>query len=411
MSWTTVLAQNILSPDQQEQAVLTACAQLERLPLMTRRDRLALDAEARSALTSALSRLGLFADAILQGALLQQVVARVGGMGFLNELLPAPNYDPGLTEIALNPDGSLWVQRKGAQDFERLETRPGVQEVWRAVEALLAPMGRALTEAAPSVDAKLFRIEGVGGARIKILHPNIAPGKGYPAINVRLFEPYPVRPEKLVEWNVAPAAVIRSLIEHVGRRLRLLVIGGTGTGKTTLLSALCNGIPRTARIVKVEDPEEIWLDHPNVVTIEARPQQVGSDVPPLTLTDGVRDAMRMAPRWLIVGEVRDGHAASALFNAQMSAHAGLSTYHAESPEDAVFRLALQMFHDEQVKMDAAKALFARAVDLVVQVEWQDERRLLTGVWEVDGLRGGEVRFNPLYTPGDVEMRPSSHARR
>ena len=192
----------------------------------------------------------------------------------------------------------------------------------------------------------------------------------------------------------------------MGRQARLLVIGGTATGKTTILSALCSGIPKGARVVKIEDPEEIWLDHPHAVTIEARPAPPGSSVPPYTLRDGVDDAMRMSPRWLIVGEVRKGDAAMSLFRAQMSDHPGLSTFHAEGPEQAVFRMAVIMFSDVGVEMAAAKAIFAEAIDLVVQVGWLDGRRQLLGVWEVERkLQAEQVQFRPLYYPGDADLLP------
>ena len=302
MSWAD-LAQSI-TQDQQETLIEQALQSLQGLPLATIRDRAKLTAQASSAISLAATRLGLVVPTALNAALVQQLVARTGGLGFLNDLLPPARND--LSEIALNPDGTLWLMKKGARGFEKLDQHPPLDEVWRSVEALLAPMGRALSEATPTVDAKLPRSEGMGGARIKVIHPNIAPGKGYPSINIRLFEARPVRPERLVEWKVAPEAVIQSLLEHVGRGLRIFVIGGTGTGKTTLLSALCSGIPKQARVVKIEDPEEIWLDHPNVVTLEARPSQPGSNVTPYTLTDGVNDAMRMSPTWLIMGEVRTG---------------------------------------------------------------------------------------------------------
>jgi len=139
-------------------------------------------------------------------------------------------------------------------------------------------------------------------------------------VNIRLFEPEPVRPEKLIEWGMAPEKVIGKLIEFVALEARILTFGGTVSGKTTLTSALCSGIPKTARVVKVEDPEEIWIDHPHVITLEAREAIPGTSVMPYTLKNGVDDAMRMSPRWLIVGEVRSGDAAAALFRAQMSDH-------------------------------------------------------------------------------------------
>lgn len=227
----------------------------------------------------------------------REVIARVGGLGFLEPLL---RTDLGLSEITVTPNGDVWLLKKGAPSFEKMQSRPTDIEVWRAVETLLAPLGRAVTEASPSVDAKIPRQEGLaGGARVKIIHPVVAPGLGYPSINIRLFEPKPVPPEKLIEWNVAPAPVINGLVKAVRQALRILVIGGTAS-KTTLLSALCYGIPREARVVKIEDPEEIWLDHPHVVTLEARPAQTGSSIVPYSLASAVDDAMRMSPKWLIV---------------------------------------------------------------------------------------------------------------
>jgi len=410
MSWSNYSMQ-VLSSEDQEQVCKSVSEALDRLPLALKRDRRRLEVETRPMVSGALAKLGLAADPTLQASLVQRIVANVGGLGFLNDLIPSKDFDPGYSEITLNPEGSVWVLKKGAEHFERLERKPSKEEAWRSVESLLAPIGRSISEAVPSVDAKLPRMEGMGGARIKVIHPNIAPGEGYPSINIRLFEPKPVQPEQLIQWGVAPQGVIEGLVAHVRRKLRVFVIGGTGTGKTSVLSALCSGIPKEARVVKIEDPEEIWLDHPNVVTLEARPSAVGSNVPPYSMSDGVNDAMRMSPKWLIVGEVRNGEAAIALFNAQMSDHPGLSTYHAEGPEEAVFRLSVHMFQARNLKMEAAKATFALAVDLVVQIGWMDGRRQLLGVWELDGLRGGDVKFNQLYAPGETGMRESRIVRR
>jgi len=346
-------------------------------------------------------------------AIAREAVARVGGLGFLAPLL---RLDSGLTEIAVNPDGSVWVIKKGEQDFIPLDIHPSQNDVWRAVEALLAPLGRACNEASPSVDAKLPRQEGLpGGARVKICHPVIAPGKGYPAINIRLFEPNPVLPEQLIAWDVAPMAVIDTLVKAVSKGLRILVIGGTASGKTTLLSAICNGIPKSARVLKIEDPEEIWLDHPHAVTLEARPAQLGTAVTSYMLSSGVDDAMRMSPRWLIVGEMRRGDAVAALFRAQMSDHPGLSTFHAESPEAAVNRLSLLLFNDVGIRADGAKEMFVQAVDLLIQVGFRldkqgKRRRHIVGIWAVQkALKAGNVTFDPLYRLAgeDVDERTVS----
>lgn len=357
---------------------------------------------------SSLDRLGVHATDV--EGIAREVLARIGGLGFLEPLL---RTDSGLSEISVTPNGDVWVLKKGAPSFSKLPVRPTSVETWRAVETLLAPLGRAVTEASPSVDAKIPRQEGLaGGARVKIIHPVVAPGLGYPSINIRLFEPEPVPPEKLIEWNVAPKPVIEGLVKAVGQALRVLVIGGTASGKTTLLSALCYGVPSDARVVKIEDPEEIWLNHPHVVTLEARPAQTGSSIAPYTLASAVDDAMRMSPKWLIVGEMRRGDAVAALFRAQMSDHPGLSTFHAEGPEAAVMRLNLLLAADVGIRAEAAKEMFCQAVDMIVQVGWHDGKRAMIGVWMVEKtLKAGNVQFRRIYAPGDTELQPILQERR
>ncbi|MBN2116304.1 MAG: CpaF family protein [Anaerolineales bacterium] len=400
-----------LAVEARAQIVDEVSSQFQGLSLSELRgDREKLVLRAIPLINTCLSRTGLHASSNEIDEIARDVVARVGGLGFLEPFL---RTDSGLSEVALTPQGDVWILRKGAPSFEKLPSKPSITDAWRAVETLLAPLGRAVTEAAPSVDAKIPRQDGLaGGARVKIIHPVVAPGLGYPSVNVRLFEPKPVPPQRLIEWNVAPPAVIHSLVDLVLKALRVLVIGGTGSGKTTLLSALCHGIPKEARVVKIEDPEEIWLDHPHVVTLEARPIQVGSSIVPYTLAAAVDDAMRMSPRWLIVGEMRRGDAAAALFRAQMSDHPGLSTFHAEGPEAAVTRLNLLLYADVGIRAESAKEMFAQAIDLVVQVGWIGGTRAMLGVWEVGKqLKAGNVQFQQLYAPGDQELRPVCIERR
>ena len=400
--WTRLAAG--ISDEQRKQLVEDAAKGLQNLPLDELRDRNKLAQKAQQQLNQLITTLGVVVPTEDLNALVQQVVARLGGLGFFHDLLPPQRGD--LSEIAVTPDGAVWVLKKGAPRFERTEIHPTREEVWRGAEALLAPLGRAVNEATPSVDAKLPRTENFSGARIKVLHPCIVPGEGYPSINIRLYEPRPVTPDQLIAWGMAPAGVIRGLVDIVARTARVLVIGGTATGKTTFLSGISAGIPREERVIKIEDPEEIWLDHPHTVTIEARPAPPGSSIPSYTVRNGVDDAMRMSPRWLIVGEVRTGDAAMSLFRAQMSDHPGLSTFHSEGPEETVFRLAVIMFADLQVQMPAARAIFAQAVDVVIQVGWAEGKRALLGVWEVAReLQQGEVVFRKLYSRGDAMLQP------
>jgi pilus assembly protein CpaF len=409
MSWSSVQA--AITPEQVAAVVERATRDLAGLSFAELRNRKEVGRRADQAVRSAIRTAGCpQPDATQMQAMVARVVARVGGLGFLDALLP-PNSNA-FTDVLVNADGSVWGRRKGAMDFERLDLAPAREEIWRAVEALLSPEGRACSEATPTVDAKIPRDRELsfGGARIKVIHPGVAPGDGYPVLALRLFEPKPVTPAQIVGWGVFPQAVMDGLMDAVARRLRVIVAGGTATGKTTLLSALCHGIPTQARVVKVEDPEEIWLPHPNACTLEARPAPPGSTVPGYSVSDGVDDAMRLAPTYVIVGEVRTGTAALSLFRALMSDHAGLTTFHAEGPEEAVFRLGVIMFADAQVRFEAARSLFAQAIDLVIQVGWREGARRALGVWEVAGTQGGEVKFRALWQPGETELRPPSRRR-
>jgi pilus assembly protein CpaF len=235
---------------------------------------------------------------------------------------------------------------------------------------------------------------------LKFLHP-VLTGDPYPTLNLRLYEPQAPHPDQIVAWEMATWELMGALGEAVQHNLRIMIGGGTSTGKTTFLAALCDYLPDHERIVKIEDPTEIFLNKPHVQAIEARPVPPGSDVPPYTIANGVDDAMRMAPDRLIVGEVRTGQAALALFRAQMSDHPGLTTFHAESPAAAVHRLAVIMFADAQVRFAPAKSLFVQAVDVYVQLHFDDHGiRRVHGVWEIEPeLQGGDVAFQPVFEPG------------
>jgi pilus assembly protein CpaF len=368
-----------------------------------------LNSTARGVIQKVLNENRVDADTDTIASLAQKLVARVSGLEFLMPLFKRSD----ISNIFINPDGTLRIQRKGKKEFEVVRSGIKASEVDRVSEALLRTSGRALTEATPTVDCKLPRIETLpglmGGARVKLIHPVIATGKyDVPSVSIRLYQTSPVHAEDLIKWQVAPACVIEGLLDIVSRKARMLVVGGTNTGKTTVLSALCNGgIYKGARIVKIEDPEEIWLEHDHVVTLEARPAPPGSSVAPYTVKDGVDDAMRMSPDWLIVGEVRTGDAALTLFRAQMSDHPGLSTFHAESPEFAIYRVGNLLISDTQESdMRNAKSTFAMAVDLVVQVGWAGRDRRIMGVYEVEKmLKNDDVVIHPLFKLGDEKMQP------
>lgn len=331
-----------------------------------------------------------------EAELAENLTRRIVGLGFLDLLLPPVRTD--LSEIAIYSSGLVQIMRKGSVRWETVEMAPEAGEIWRVLDRLLGPQNKTLNETNPSINAKLPATpHNPGGGRIKALHPIVTPPGRNPSINIRLYEQKPVKPAWLLERGMMTAEMMTLLKTAMEEGYRILIAGGTRTGKTTLLSAVCNFLPAGWRIIKIEDPEEIWIDRPTVQTVEARPQAVGTDVRPYTLADGVDDAMRMSPDYLIIGEVRDGRAAMSLFRALMTGHSGACTFHADSPREAARRLATVMGADAGVRSHEANQMIADAVDLLVQIGIRHETRRVVAIANVSKeLVNGNVGFDPIY---------------
>lgn len=329
-------------------------------------------------------------------SLAEELTRRLIGLGFLDLLLPPTRTD--LSEICVYSSGLVQVMRKGSVRWETIELHPDPGEIWRVLDRLLGPQNKTLNEANPTINAKLPATpHNPGGGRIKALHPVIAPPGRNPSINLRLYEQKPVHPEWILDKGVMDAEMMATVEAAMQAGCRILITGGTRTGKTTLLSAICNFLPQGWRIVKIEDPEEIWIDRQTVQTVEARPQAVGTEVRPYTLADGVDDAMRMSPDYLIIGEVRDGRAAMSLFRALMTGHSGACTFHADSPREAARRLATVMGADSGVRPHEANQMIADAVDLLVQIGIRNEVRRVLSISNISReLKNGEVWFEPIF---------------
>ena len=278
-----------------------------------------------------------------------------------------------------------------------------LNEVWTATGNLLVSTGdnaggqaRTMSTTHPSLDTKLTApVTGPQGenlglrpvARIKIQDPVIAAGQGYPALAMRFHADRLITPDDLRRWRVAPDHVLDGLLDWTARGRRLMIGGGTATGKTTILAALLQAVPARERVVKIEDPEEIWCSSPNVQTLEARRVAEASGMQSFTVADGVDDAMRMAPDRLIVGEVREGGAAMALFRAMMSDHSGMTTFHSDSPMAMMRRLGSILRGDVGLPADTVPSLTEQAVDVYVQIGWAEEgdhtrTRAVLGVYEL-----------------------------
>ena len=332
-----------------------------------------------------------------EDGLVRAIENRMLGLGFLEELLPPARTD--VSEIMINPDGSVWTLRKGAANPVQEESlHPTITEVTIVVDKILGALSRRVSEAEPIVAAKLPRTPRLpAGARVNVVAPPIANGNGYPVVNIRLYEDKPVTPEWLLKRGMMSREMMDFLGEQVRRHARVMIAGGTATGKTTTLSCIAGFIPKEERVVLAEDPAEVFIDHPHVVSMEGRPPTVEGRFG-VSLGHLVTTAMRQSPRWLVVGEVRTGDAAVWLLRAQMSDHPGLSTIHADSPRAAVDTLCLLAQLDMGIRFEATKHLIARAIDFFVQIGFDrwGVRRVTRITQVAPELKHGNVYLEDIY---------------
>jgi pilus assembly protein CpaF len=300
-----------------------------------------------------------------------RIVRDTVGLGPLEELLA----DPSVEEVMVNGPGSVYVERGG-----RIEPAgvafPDEEELRNAIERILAPLGRRIDELSPMVDARL-----ADGSRVNVVIPPLAIDG--PALSIRRFGARRPGPSELVELGTLSPAQCELLEGAVAGRRSVLVSGGTGSGKTTLLNALSSFIAREERVVTIEDAAELCLQQPHVVRLESRPASVEGRGE-VTVRDLLRNALRMRPDRIVIGEVR-GPEALDLLTALNTGHDGaLSTVHANSPGDALSRLeTLALMAGLGLPHGAIAEQVQRGVDLVVHLERRsDGARRVTEIAEV-----------------------------
>jgi len=320
------------------------------------------------------------------------VVADVSGLGPLEPLLA----EPGVTEVMVNGPGPVWVERAGR--LERTHVVLAAPTIEHLIEKVVAPLGLRVDRASPLVDARL-----PDGSRVNAVVPPLSVDG--PCLTIRRFG---ARAVPLA--NFCPPGVEPLLTWAVHARLNVLVSGGTGAGKTTLLNALAASIPDEERVVTVEDAVELRLPGSHVVRLEARPANA-EGAGEVRLRDLVRNALRMRPDRIIVGEVR-GPEALDMLQAMNTGHEGsLSTCHANSPPDALRRLeTMVLMGDVALPLAAVRDQVRSALDLVVQVARRPGgRRAVVAVDEVvDG--DGPVRTNSLADARGLRTLPVRPAR-
>jgi len=303
------------------------------------------------------------------------------GLGPLEPLL----RDPDVSEIMVNGPGHVWVERSGR--IEAVDARfADADHLLHVIDRILAPIGRRLDEASPMVDARLS-----DGSRVNAVVPPLSIDG--PVLTVRRFPAERLRGDDLVRLGAMSQAMLDALRAAVEARCNILVTGGTGSGKTTTLAALCAAIGDAERVITIEDAAELRLPLRHVVRLESRPAGVeGRGAVPIRAL--VRNALRMRPDRIIVGEVRGGEALD-MISALTTGHEGsLSTLHASSPGEAMRRLVtLALMGDLELPWRAVADQVASAVDLVVHQarDASGTRRTVEVAEVVRGPDGPDVR--------------------
>ncbi len=313
------------------------------------------------------------------------VLSELRGYGPLDPLLE----DDEITEVMVNGPDTVYVERRG-----RIERVPIVfyddAHVMRIIHRIISPLGRRVDESTPMVDARL-----PDGSRVNAIIPPVS--LVGPCITIRKFSKDPYQVEDLIEFGTLTEEMADFLRACVEAKLNILVSGGTGSGKTTTLNVLSSFIPANERIVTIEDAAELQLQQEHVVPLEARPPNL-EGVGEVTIRQLVRNALRMRPDRIVVGEVRGAEALDML-QAMNTGHEGsLSTLHANSPRDALSRLeTMVLMAGTELPSRAIREQIASALDLIVhQSRLRDGSRKIVSITEVQRLEGEMIVTQELF---------------
>jgi pilus assembly protein CpaF len=330
-------------------------------------------------------------------ALVERVIVLATGLGPLEPLLSDPSVD----EVMVNGPGAVYVERRGRLERAGVEFA-GEAELMHAIERVLAPLGRRVDEASPLCDARL-----ADGSRVNVVIPPLS--LSGPCLTVRRFRREGFSLRELVGNGTLPAKLAELLAVSVAARASILVSGGTGSGKTTTLNALSGAIPGEERIVTIEDAAELRLRQRHVVRLEARPANLEGRGE-VTIRQLVRNALRMRPDRIVVGEVRGAEALDMLQALNTGHDGSLTTVHANSPQDALRRVeTLALMAGVGLPHEAVREQAASALDLIVhQARLPDGSRAVESVTEVVRAAGG-AGVRELYRRGS-EPRPPGPGR-
>ncbi len=331
------------------------------------------------------SRTGLqLADGVRE-KLFQDVLDELSGFGPIQPLLD----DPEITEVMVNGPKHVYIERAG-KVIKTDITFEDNEHVLRVIDRIVSPLGRRIDYDHPTVDARL-----PDGSRVNAVIPPVAIDG--PSITIRKFSRERLSINQLVAFGSLTEAMAEFLRACVIARLNILISGGTGSGKTTLLNILSGFIPEEERIVTIEDAAELQLQQEHVVRLETK-QPNADGTGGVTIRDLVRNALRMRPERIVVGEVRGGEALDML-QAMNTGHDGsLTTLHANTPRDAISRLeTMTLMAGIELPIRVVREQVASAVDLIVQqTRLRDGTRKVTQITEVAGMEGDTIVLTDIF---------------
>ena len=318
--------------------------------------------------------------------LIEDICNELLGLGPLEPLLK----DDSITEIMVNGAKNIFIEQQGKLKQTEVYFYDD-SHLMSIIERILAPLGRRVDESSPLVDARLS-----DGSRVNIIIPPLS--LIGPAITIRKFSKNALSMNDLINFGTLDEKMAEFLQSCVKARLNILVSGGTGSGKTTTLNALSSFIPETDRIVTIEDAAELKLQQKHIVTLEARPANLEGKGA-ITIRDLVKNALRMRPDRIIVGEVRGGEALDML-QAMNTGHDGsLTTAHANTPRDVLSRLeTMVLMAGMELPVRAVRTQVSSAIDLILQQSRiRDGSRKITHITEVQGMEGDTIILQDLFS--------------
>jgi pilus assembly protein CpaF len=336
-------------------------------------------------LDEALENAGVSIPVTQRARFVSEVTADLLGYGPIEPLLA----DPEVTEIMCNAYDDVYVERHGKIEHTNT-TFTDEAHLRQVIDKIVGQVGRRIDEASPMVDARL-----PDGSRVNAIIPPVAVHS--PILTIRRFPAEPLRMKDLINFGSITLDVAMFLEACVRGKLNVLVSGGTGTGKTTVLNVLSEFVPEDERIVTIEDAAEIRLSQPHVVTLEARPPNI-EGAGQVTIRDLVRNALRMRPDRIIVGEVRGAEALDML-QAMNTGHEGsLTTIHCNSPRDALARLdTMVLMSGYDLPLRAIRQQVAAALDIIIHLDrFGDGSRHVTHVCEVQGMEGDVITLQDIF---------------